>query len=47
MYLTIKGELNAFLNQLKWFLRITTPLFIIFIFYLGKKDRQIKEKESE
>ena len=47
MYLTIKGGLDAFLYQLKWFLRVTTPLFIIFIFYLGKKGRQIKEKESE
>ena len=43
MYLTISGDLNYFLTQLKWFLRITTPLFIVFIFYLGKKDRQRKE----
>ena len=42
MYLMISDGLDQFLIQLKWFLRITTPLFIIYIFYLGKSDRERK-----
>ncbi len=37
IYLMLSGELDKFLLQLKWFMRITFPLFVIFLFYLGMK----------
>jgi len=37
IYLMILGDLDSFLIQLKWFMRITFPLFVIFLFYLGIK----------
>ena len=37
VYLMISEELDSFLIQLKWFMRITFPLFVIFLFYLGMK----------
>ena len=37
VYLMILGDLDSFLVQLKWFMRITFPLFVIFLFYLGMK----------
>jgi len=37
IYLMILGDLDSFLIQLKWFMRITFPLFVIFLFYLGMK----------
>ena len=37
IYLMISGDLDSFLIQLKWFMRITFPLFVIFLFYLGMK----------
>lgn len=37
MYLMLSGNWNEFIFQLKWFLRITTPIFIIYLFYLGNK----------
>ena len=37
MYLMLSGNWNDFIFQLKWFLRITTPIFIIYLFYLGNK----------
>ena len=37
MYLMLSGNWNDFIFQLKWFLRITTPVFIIYLFYLGNK----------
>ena len=38
IYLMISEELDSFLIQLKWFMRITFPLFVIFLFYLGIKN---------
>jgi len=38
VYLMISEELDSFLIQLKWFMRITFPLFVIFLFYLGMKN---------
>ncbi len=35
IYLMISGNWDNFINQLKWFLRITTPIIIIYLFYLG------------
>ena len=40
MYLMLSGNWNDFIFQLKWFLRITTPFFIIYLFYLGNKKRK-------
>ena len=40
MYLMLSGNWNDFIFQLKWFLRITTPVFIIYLFYLGNKKRK-------
>ena len=37
MYLMLSGNWNEFIFQLKWFLRITTPIFIVYLFYLGNK----------
>ena len=37
MYLMLSGNWNYFIIQLKWFLRITTPLIIIYLFYLGNR----------
>ena len=37
IYLMLSGDLDKFLLQLKWFMRITFPLFVIFLFYLGIK----------
>ena len=37
VYLMLSGDLDSFLIQLKWFMRITFPLFVIFLFYLGMK----------
>ena len=37
LYLMITNNWNNFIIQLKWFLRITTPLIIIYLFYLGNK----------
>ena len=37
MYLMLSGNWNDFIFQLKWFLRITTPVFIIYLFYLGNE----------
>ena len=36
MYLMISGNWTDFIYQLKWFLRIATPLIIIYLFYIGK-----------
>ena len=38
IYLKISGDLDILLIQLKWFMRITFPLFVIFLFYMGMKD---------
>ena len=38
IYLKISGDLDSLLIQLKWFMRITFPLFVIFLFYMGMKD---------
>ena len=38
IYLKISGDLDSLLIQLKWFMRITFPLFVIFLFYLGIKN---------
>ena len=38
IYLKISGDLDSLLIQLKWFMRITFPLFVIFLFYIGMKD---------
>ena len=38
IYLKISGDLDTLLIQLKWFMRITFPLFVIFLFYLGVKN---------
>ena len=38
MYLLISDNLDNFIAQLKWFMRITAPFLIIFLFYIGKKD---------
>ena len=38
IYLMFSGDLDKFLLQLKWFMRITFPLFVIFLFYLGMKN---------
>ncbi len=38
MYLLISNQWTYFLNQLKWFLRMTTPFLIIYFLYLGKKN---------
>ena len=38
IYLKISGDLDNLLIQLKWFMRITFPLFVIFLFYLGIKN---------
>ena len=38
IYLKISGDLDNLLIQLKWFMRITFPLFVIFLFYMGMKD---------
>ena len=38
IYLKISGDLDTLLIQLKWFMRITFPLFVIFLFYLGIKN---------
>ena len=37
MYLMLSGNWSDFIFQLKWFLRITTPIFIIYLFYLDNK----------
>ena len=37
IYLMLSGDLDKFLLQLKWFMRITFPLFVIFLFDLGMK----------
>tara|TARA_Y100001960_G_C14109764_1_gene556905 strand:- start:121 stop:306 length:186 start_codon:yes stop_codon:yes gene_type:complete len=39
-YLKISGDLDSLLIQLKWFMRITFPLFVIFLFYLGIKNEK-------
>ena len=38
IYLKNSGDLDSLLIQLKWFMRITFPLFVIFLFYMGMKD---------
>ena len=38
IYLTVINQFEYFIIQLKWFLRITIPIFIIFLFYNSKKD---------
>jgi len=38
MYLMLSGNWDHFIEQLKWFMRITVPFFIIYLFYLGSKD---------
>jgi len=40
MYMMFSGNWNGFLSQLKWFMRITTPFFIIFVFYLGIRNKK-------
>jgi len=37
IYLMISGNIEEFITQLKWFLRVTTPLFIITLFYLSTR----------
>ena len=37
MYLMISGNWSDFIFQLKWFLRIATPIIIVYLFYLGTK----------
>ena len=37
MYLMLFGNLDYFITQFKWFMRITAPFFVIYLFYLGKK----------
>ena len=32
------GDLDDVLFQLKWFMRITFPLFVIYFIYLGTRD---------
>ena len=39
-YLKISGDLDSLLIQLKWFMRITFPLFVIFLFFLGIKNEK-------
>jgi len=40
MYLMISGNWVHFITQFKWFMRITTPFFIICLFYLGSRDNK-------
>ena len=42
IYLMFSGDLDKFLLQLKWFMRITFPLFVVFLFYLGTRDKKDK-----
>ena len=37
IYTMINGSWFELFNQLKWFMRISTPFFIIYLFYLGLK----------
>jgi len=38
IYLMLIGELEYFIIQFKWFLRITIPFFIIYLFFSTKKN---------
>ncbi len=38
MFLMISGNWTYFIMNLKWILRITTPIIIIYLFYLGNKS---------
>ena len=37
IYLMISDNWSYFIVQFKWFMRIATPFFIIYLFYLGNK----------
>ena len=39
LYLMIIGNWDYFINQLKWFMRIVTPIFIIYLFYSEKRNK--------
>ena len=36
MYLMISDNWTNFIFKLKWFLRIVTPIIIVYLFYIGK-----------
>lgn len=36
-YIMLSGNWVYFMTKLKWFLRIATPLIIVFLFYLNNK----------
>ena len=40
IYLMISGNIEEFITQLKWFLRATTPLFIITLFYISARNKK-------
>ena len=40
IYTMIIGSWFDFFTQLKWFMRVITPFFIIYIFYLGMNDKK-------
>lgn len=37
MYLMISGNMETFIIQFKWFMRITSPFFMIYLIYIGSK----------
>ena len=37
MYLMISENMEAFITQFKWFMRITSPFFMIYLIYIGSK----------
>jgi threonine/homoserine/homoserine lactone efflux protein len=37
MYLMISENMEAFITQFKWYLRITSPFFMIYLIYIGSK----------
>ena len=43
IYMMISGKGVYFFTQLKWFMRITAPFIIFYLFYLGIRDRNKKD----
>jgi len=43
IYMMFSGNWLDFLSQIKWFMRITAPFLIIYLFYLGVKDSNKKK----
>ena len=37
MYLMISENMESFITQFKWFMRITSPFFMIYLIYIGSK----------